>query len=154
MRQIRNALFSSVLHGCRALADECDVPRVRLRSAGEGPENTVKHGRILIGGQTLIAMDSHVKHEFTFNEGVSLQVMCDSQRELDHYWEALSEGGVQGPCGWLKDRFGVSWQVVPRDIAEWMTSRDAAARDRAFQAVMGMKKLDIAMIRTAFEGSA
>ena len=65
---------------------------------------------------------------------------------------ACAEGGEQGPCGWLKDRFGVSWQVVPSMITEWLTSTDTAARDRAFQAVMTMKKLDIAAIRAAFAG--
>lgn len=155
-------MFSGSVHGKAEAALQSYVKifknaradAIERYAAGEGPEHTVKHGRISIGGQTLIAMDSHVKHEFSFNEGVSLQVLCDNQRELDHYWEALAEGGEHGPCGWLKDRFGVSWQVVPKDIAEWFASRDTAARDRAFQAVMGMKKLDIATIRTAFEGRA
>lgn len=121
-------------------------------AAHEGPEGTIKHGRIAIGAQTLIAMDSHIDHGFTFNEGLSLQVMCDDQADLDRYWAALSEGGEEGPCGWLKDRFGVSWQVVPTGIAGWMSSKDTAARDRAFRAVMGMKKLDIAAIQAAFDG--
>jgi predicted 3-demethylubiquinone-9 3-methyltransferase (glyoxalase superfamily) len=120
----------------------------------EGPEGTIKHGRIRIGEQSLSAMDSHIDHGFTFNEAVSLQVMCDDQAEVDRYWAALSEGGEQGPCGWLKDRFGVSWQVVPSSIAEWLTSTDTAAKDRAFQAVMTMKKLDIATIQAAFAGRA
>ncbi len=85
---------------------------------------------------------------------ISLQVMCKEQEELDRYWAALSDGGEKGPCGWLKDRFGVSWQVVPSNIAEWMTSKDIAARDRAFDAVMRMKKLDIAAIQAAFDGTA
>jgi predicted 3-demethylubiquinone-9 3-methyltransferase (glyoxalase superfamily) len=78
--------------------------------------------------------------------------MCEDQAEVDRYWEALGAGGNHGPCGWLKDRFGLSWQVVPKEISTWMTSGDAAARDRAFQAVMGMGKLDLAAIRRAFEG--
>ncbi len=71
---------------------------------------------------------------------------------MDRYWEALSRGGEPGPCGWLKDRFGLSWQVVPGDIAAWMTSHDTAARDRAFAAMLGMRKLDIASLRSAFDG--
>jgi predicted 3-demethylubiquinone-9 3-methyltransferase (glyoxalase superfamily) len=118
----------------------------------EGPEGTVKHGRCTLAGQTLIAMDSHLSQDITFSEAISLQVMCADQTELDHYWNTLSEGGQQGPCGWLRDRFGVSWQVVPSRIAEWMASKDTAARDRAFQAVMHMKKLDIASIEAAFRG--
>lgn len=128
------------------------VQALERYAADEGPEGSVKHGRIAIGSQTLIAMDSHGDHPFAFNEAVSLQVLCDDQAELDLYWAALSDGGEQGPCGWLTDRFGVSWQVVPSRIAEWMASTDTAARDRAFQAVMGMRKLDIAAIQIAFEG--
>jgi predicted 3-demethylubiquinone-9 3-methyltransferase (glyoxalase superfamily) len=121
-------------------------------AASEGPAGTVKHGRCTLAGQTLIAMDSHQNHGFTFDEGLSLQVMCADQAELDHFWTSLSDGGEQGPCGWLKDRYGVSWQVVPSRISEWMGSQDSAARDRAFQAVMRMKKLDIATIEAAFRG--
>ena len=96
-------------------------------------------------------MDSHVSHDVTFNEALSLQVMCEDQAELDRYWEALSDGGEQGPCGWLKDRFGLSWQVVPTSIAEWMASTDTAARDRAFEVMLRMKKLDIAALQRAYE---
>jgi predicted 3-demethylubiquinone-9 3-methyltransferase (glyoxalase superfamily) len=128
------------------------VEAIERYAAKEGPEGSVKHGRIAIGGQTLIAMDSHIDHGFTFNEAISLQVMCDDQAELDRHWAALSEGGEEGPCGWLKDRFGVSWQIVPSRISEWMTSQDTAAKDRAFRAVMGMRKLDIAAIEAAFKG--
>jgi predicted 3-demethylubiquinone-9 3-methyltransferase (glyoxalase superfamily) len=79
--------------------------------------------------------------------------MCEDQDELDHFWVALGEGGEHGPCGWLKDRFGLSWQVVPRAIARWMTSGDVAARERAFSAMLPMKKLDIAALERAFEGA-
>jgi len=99
-----------------------------------------------------VAMDSHFEHGFAFNEAVSLQVMCADQAEVDRYWGALSEGGTEGPCGWLKDRYGLSWQVVPRSIEEWIASPDEAARDRAFRALLGMKKLDVAGLRRAFEG--
>lgn len=130
---------------------DASVGKVERYAAEEGPEGTVKHGRFVLAGQDMIAMDSHIDHGFTFNEAVSLQVMCKDQGEVDRYWEALSEGGEKGPCGWLKDRFGLSWQVVPDGIAEWMTSKDAAARDRAFQAMLGMTKLDIAALQAAFD---
>lgn len=129
------------------------VESVERYSAGEGTEGTIKHGRFVLAGQDMVAMDSYIDHGFTFNEALSLQVMCKDQDEVDHYWAALSEGGEQGPCGWLKDRFGVSWQVVPVGIVEWMTSKDVAARDRAFQAMMSMKKLDIAALQAAFSGA-
>ena len=121
-------------------------------AAGEGPVETVKHGRFVLDGQEMIAMDSHVEHGFTFNEALSLQVMCEDQDEVDRYWAALGEGGEHGPCGWLKDRFGISWQVVPTAISRWMSGKDAAARDRAFAAMLQMGKLDIAALEKAFEG--
>ena len=128
------------------------IESVERYAAGEGPEGTVKHGRFTVAGQEMVAMDSHVEHSFGFNEGVSLQVMCDDQREVDRYWDALAEGGEHGPCGWLKDRFGLSWQVVPSRIETWMSSKDTAARDRAFAAIMNMKKIDIGGIQRAFDG--
>lgn len=119
---------------------------------GEGPEGAVKHGRFFLAGQEMVAMDSQVAHDLAFNEALSLQVTCTDQHEVDRYWDVLSEGGEKGPCGWLKDRFGLSWQVVPASMAEWMTSKDAAARDRAFAAMLEMKKLDIATLEAAFAG--
>src|SRR5690606_2132005 len=124
-------------------------------ASGEGPEGAVKHGRLLVAGQTLAALDSHVPSEEAFNEAVSLQVMCKDQSEIDYYWDALAaDGGEHGPCGWLKDKFGLSWQVVPVAIVQWLNSTDVAARVRAFDAVMKMKKLDIAAIEAAFAGKA
>lgn len=121
-------------------------------AAGEGPEDKVKHGRASLDGQTLVAMDSHGDHRFNFSEGVSLQVTCEGQAEVDRFWDALKDGGEEGPCGWLKDRYGVSWQVTPRGFSEWMTSKDAAARERAFAAMMTMRKLDVAALDRAFRG--
>ena len=128
------------------------IEQIERYATGEGPVGTVKHGRFVLAGQPMVAMDSHIEHGFGFNEGLSLQVMCQDQRELDRFWRELSEGGEEGPCGWLKDRYGVSWQVVPEQIISWITSSDAVARDRAFAAVMKMKKLDIAAIEAAYQG--
>ena len=120
---------------------------------GEGPpEGKVAHGRFEIGGQAMAAMDGPGPHDFTFDDGLSLQVMCDDQAEVDHYWDALAEGGSHGPCGWLKDRFGVSWQVVPKQILAWMTHPDPAARDRAFKAMLTMQKLDAGALERALHG--
>lgn len=129
------------------------IDGVERYAAGEGPQGTVKHGRFVLDGQEMVAMDSHVAHGFTFNEALSLQVMCDDQDELDRYWAALAEGGEHGPCGWLKDRFGLSWQVLPTAIARWMSGKDPAARDRAFQAMLQMSKLDIAALQRAYDGA-
>ncbi len=128
------------------------IDSVERYAVGEGPEGTVKHGRFTLAGQELVAMDSHIDHGFTFNEALSLQVMCADQAEVDHCWDALAAGGEHGPCGWLKDRFGLSWQVVPTAMTEWLVSTDTAARDRAFEAMLQMKKLDIAALQRAYEG--
>ncbi|MGV3570313.1 MAG: VOC family protein [Ramlibacter sp.] len=92
---------------------------------------------------------------FRFNEAVSLQVMCDSQEEIDHYWSALSAGGdpAAQQCGWLKDRFGLSWQVVPKQLLEWILDTDRAKAERTFAAMLQMKKLDIEPLRRAHDGA-
>jgi predicted 3-demethylubiquinone-9 3-methyltransferase (glyoxalase superfamily) len=121
-------------------------------AAGEGPESAVKHGRFVLAGQDMAAMDSHLAHGITFSEALSFQVMCDDQATLDRYWAALGAGGTHGPCGWLKDRFGLSWQVVPSRIGRWMSDDDPAARDRAFAAMLTMGKLDIRVLERAWAG--
>ena len=94
-----------------------------------------------------MATDSAAAHPFTFSEGVSLVIHCRTQDEVDHYWAALSEGGSEGRCGWLKDRWGVSWQVVPTVLAELMG--DAERAPRVIQAFLGMTKFDIAALLRA-----
>ncbi len=125
---------------------------VERYAPGEGPEGSVKHGRFVLAGQDLVAMDSHLAHGITFNEALSLQVMCEDQATLDRFWAALGAGGEHGPCGWLKDRFGLSWQVVPAGMARWMAGDDAAARDRVFAALLTMGKLDVAALERARAG--
>jgi predicted 3-demethylubiquinone-9 3-methyltransferase (glyoxalase superfamily) len=91
---------------------------------------------------------------FKFTEAVSFQIHCETQEEIDRYWNKLSEGGEEGPCGWLKDRFGLSWQVVPAILPQMMTSGNAAAADRVMKAFLQMKKFDIAALKRAYEGEA
>jgi predicted 3-demethylubiquinone-9 3-methyltransferase (glyoxalase superfamily) len=91
--------------------------------------------------------------DFQFNEAVSFSIDCEDQAEVDRYWDALrAAGGEPGPCGWLKDRFGVSWQVVPRQMTEMFASDDRAAAERAMQAMLTMGKIELAKVREAFEG--
>jgi predicted 3-demethylubiquinone-9 3-methyltransferase (glyoxalase superfamily) len=90
--------------------------------------------------------------QFQFDEAVSFEIPCESQDEVDFYWEKLSEGGEQGPCGWLKDRYGLSWQVVPSGMEELFADSDPARADRAMQAMLKMSKLDIAELRAAADG--
>ena len=90
--------------------------------------------------------------QFTFDEAVSFQITCENQEEVDLYWEKLSEGGSEGPCGWLKDRYGLSWQVVPRGMDELFNDSDTTRAERAMKAMLGMSKLDIAALRSAADG--
>jgi predicted 3-demethylubiquinone-9 3-methyltransferase (glyoxalase superfamily) len=92
---------------------------------------------------------------FKFNEAVSLQVMCDTQEEVDYFWTALSAGGDPDAqqCGWLKDRYGLSWQVVPRQLLDWIVDPAPAKAERTFAALLQMKKLDIEALRRAHDGA-
>jgi len=90
--------------------------------------------------------------EFSFSEAVSFQVTCEDQDEVDYYWERLSEGGQEGPCGWLKDRYGLSWQVVPKGMDELFSDPDPERARRAMEAMLKMGKLDIAALRSAADG--
>jgi predicted 3-demethylubiquinone-9 3-methyltransferase (glyoxalase superfamily) len=111
--------------------------------AGQAPdrEGTLNYGEFSLGGQWFSVMDSAHSHQFTFSEGVSLCVACENQEEIDYFWSRLSEGGSESQCGWLKDRFGVSWQVVPRVLEELMA--DPARSKRVVDAFLKMKKFDI-----------
>jgi predicted 3-demethylubiquinone-9 3-methyltransferase (glyoxalase superfamily) len=88
---------------------------------------------------------------FKFSEAVSFMVDCETQEEVDRIWRALSEGGQEGPCGWLKDRFGLSWQVVPSVLGEMMKDKDPRKSDRVMKALLGMKKLDLKALKQAYE---
>jgi predicted 3-demethylubiquinone-9 3-methyltransferase (glyoxalase superfamily) len=103
-----------------------------------------------IEGQRFIALNGGPS--FKFSEGISLFIDCRTQEEIDAYWEKLSEGGEQGKCGWLKDRFGVSWQVVPSDLGKMIGDRDPARSQRTVAAMLKMSKLDIKTLRDAYEG--
>jgi predicted 3-demethylubiquinone-9 3-methyltransferase (glyoxalase superfamily) len=89
---------------------------------------------------------------FKFDEAISLLINCETQEEVDYYWEKLSEGGEEGPCGWLRDRFGLSWQVVPTGMDETLNDPDPERAQRAMQAMLGMKKIDIGALRSAADG--
>jgi predicted 3-demethylubiquinone-9 3-methyltransferase (glyoxalase superfamily) len=90
--------------------------------------------------------------QFTFDEAVSFEIECKDQEEVDYYWDRLTDGGSEGPCGWCKDRFGLSWQVVPAGAVELFSDADPARAERAMKAMFGMKKLDIAALKSAADG--
>ena len=92
--------------------------------------------------------------EFKFSEAVSFAIECETQEEIDYYWEKLSDGGQEGPCGWLKDKFGLSWQVVPTGMEEILNDPDSERGRRAMEAMLKMGKLDIAALRAAADGVA
>ena len=116
--------------------------------AGPRPAGTVLLVDFVLDGQEFTAIDGGP--QFPFTEAISLLINCADQDEIDYYWAKLSEGGEEGPCGWLKDRYGVSWQVVPSEaVAELMTDPDTGRAQRAMQAMFGMKKLDVAALYAA-----
>lgn len=118
---------------------------------GEGaprPKGMVATVRFWLDGQELVALNGGP--EVRFNDAISLMVNCDTQAELDRIWARLSAGGSEVQCGWLKDRYGLSWQVVPRRVLAMISDRDQARADRVMQAVWGMVKLDIAALEAAY----
>jgi len=123
---------------------------------GEKPdkEGTIRHAAFTLEGQEFAAMDSAHKHEFSFTEAISLLVRCETQAEIDHYWYKLIEGGdpKAQQCGWLKDRFGLSWQVTPASLEEMLQDRDKEKVERVTTAFLKMKKFDISELKRAFEG--
>ncbi|MBV8206406.1 MAG: VOC family protein [Acidobacteria bacterium] len=130
------------------------VDTIHRYAAGEGPEveGTVKHAGFALNGLEFAAMDSARAHNFAFNEAVSFMVSCETQEEIDYFWEKLSAVPQAEACGWLKDRYGVSWQIVPTAMQEMMQSGDAQKMARVTAAFLKMKKFDIAVLRKAFEG--
>jgi predicted 3-demethylubiquinone-9 3-methyltransferase (glyoxalase superfamily) len=123
----------------------------RYGEAGPGPAGSVMTVEFDLDGQRFVALNGGP--EFRFTEAVSFQIDCKSQEEVDRYWEALSEGGEKGPCGWLKDRFGLSWQVVPDALPRLLTDPDREKSQRVMAAMMKMGKLDIAELERAAEAA-
>jgi predicted 3-demethylubiquinone-9 3-methyltransferase (glyoxalase superfamily) len=123
----------------------------RYGSAGPRPEGTVMTVSFQLDGQRFVALNGGP--EFRFTEAVSFMVPCDSQEEVDRYWSALSECGEEGPCGWLKDRYGLSWQIVPRRLEELVGDPDREKSQRVFAAMLKMKKIDVAELERAAEAA-
>ena len=123
----------------------------RYTDAGPGPTGSAMVVEFQLAGQTFTALNGGP--EFTFSEAISIQVSCEDQDEVDYYWTRLSEGGEEGPCGWLKDRYGLSWQIVPTLLAtEMRQTGDPARLNRVMKVVLESVKLDIAKLEAAFAG--
>jgi len=118
--------------------------------AGPGTPGSVMTVEFELDGQRLVALNGGP--QYTFTEAVSFQVGCETQEEVDRYWSALSEGGEEGPCGWLKDRFGLSWQIVPNALPRLLKDPDRKKAQRVVAAMLTMRKLDVAALEAAGEG--
>jgi predicted 3-demethylubiquinone-9 3-methyltransferase (glyoxalase superfamily) len=136
--------------------NEAKIGDILRYGRGEEPdmEGTIKHAAFRLAGQEFAAMDSAHRHDFGFTEAVSLMVNCETQSQIDAYWDKLTEGGDPRfqQCGWLKDKFGLSWQVYPTVLGEMLQSPDPAIVARVTDAFMPMKKLDLAALNKAFAG--
>ena len=122
---------------------------------GEEPdrEGTIKHAAFTLQGQEFAAMDSAFDHDFTFNEAVSLMELCETQEEIDHYWGQLTaDGGQESMCGWLKDQFGVSWQIAPSSLDAMLRDPDQKKVERVTNAFLKMRKFDLEELRKAYKG--
>jgi len=123
------------------------VDVARYGSAGPRPEGTVMAVNFELDGQKFVALNGGP--QFTFSEAISFQVDCESQEEVDAYWSKLSAGGEEGQCGWLKDKFGLSWQIVPSRLIELLQDPDREKSQRAIAAMLKMKKIEIAYVERA-----
>ena len=143
--------YVSIFSNVGTDAEITDVARyggAGAQAAGR-PEGSVMTVAFRLGGQDFVALNGGP--EFQFTEAVSLMVNCENQEEVDHFWERLSERGEQGPCGWLKDRYGLSWQVVPTVLSEMLRDEDPKRAERVMAAMLQMKKIEIEPLRQAYE---
>jgi predicted 3-demethylubiquinone-9 3-methyltransferase (glyoxalase superfamily) len=139
--------YTSVFHNSR-------IGELFRYEKGQGPdkEGTIAHGPFVLEGQEFAAMDSAYPHEFSLNEAISFIVNCKDQAEVDYFWGKLSAVPEAEQCGWLKDKFGLSWQVVPTVMGELLRTKDATKLARVTEAFLKMKKFDIAALERAAEG--
>jgi predicted 3-demethylubiquinone-9 3-methyltransferase (glyoxalase superfamily) len=139
------AFYTSVFENSRILST------TRYGDAGPGPKGSLMTASFELDGQEFMALNGGPS--FTFAQGMSLFISCETQEEVDELWEKLSEGGEKGPCGWLTDKFGVSWQVVPRVLVEMLSDEDSERAQRVMTAMLQMGKIEIEGLRQAYEGT-
>jgi predicted 3-demethylubiquinone-9 3-methyltransferase (glyoxalase superfamily) len=126
------------------------INEVHFYEPGDVPvEGHVAHGSFTLDGYNFIAMDSGIPHQFSFSEAMSFMVDCDSQQEIDMFWTKLTEGGAPSRCGWLTDKYGVSWQIIPAKLTEILTGGDTEKSHRTLAALMQMTKIDINVLQNA-----
>lgn len=139
-------LYTSIFENSRI------VSTTRYGDAGPGPKGSLMTATFELAGQEFVALNGGPS--FTFAQGISLSVSCETQEEVDELWEKLSEGGKKGPCGWLTDKFGVSWQINPRVLGEMLGDPDPEKANRVMKAMLRMSKIEIEGLRRAYEASS
>jgi predicted 3-demethylubiquinone-9 3-methyltransferase (glyoxalase superfamily) len=139
------AFYTSVFDNSRIVSSS------RYGVAGPGPEGSLLAATFELDGQEFVALNGG--SSFTFSQGISLLVDCETQEEVDRYWASLTEGGEPGPCGWLTDKFGVSWQVVPRVLGELLGDENREQANRVLEAMLQMGKIEIAELERAASAS-
>jgi predicted 3-demethylubiquinone-9 3-methyltransferase (glyoxalase superfamily) len=137
-------LYTSIFKNSRIVSTS------RYGDAGPGAKGRLMSAEFELEGQAFVALNGGPS--FSFSQGISLLVTCENQQEVDSYWEKLSAGGSPGPCGWLTDKFGVSWQVVPRVLSEMLSDEDPAKAERTMKAMLQMSKIEIDRLKEAYEG--
>jgi predicted 3-demethylubiquinone-9 3-methyltransferase (glyoxalase superfamily) len=137
--------YTSVFDGSKVLG------KSHYGEAGPGPAGSMMSATFELAGQEFVALNGGPS--FTFSQGISLFVDCETQDEVDELWEALSEGGEKGPCGWLTDKFGVSWQIIPRTLGELLNDEDPEKAQRVMNAMLQMSKIEIEGLRQASESA-
>ncbi len=137
--------YASVFHHAK-------VGHILRYGKNDGPdkEGTIKHAGVSLEGESFAVMDSAHRHNFTFNEAISFMVHCNTQEEIDYFWSKLSADPKNEQCGWLKDKFGLSWQIVPTLMDQMLSDRDQTKLDRVTEALLKMKKFDIAKLKEAY----
>jgi predicted 3-demethylubiquinone-9 3-methyltransferase (glyoxalase superfamily) len=122
----------------------------RYGEAGPGPKGTAMTATFELAGQRFIALNGGP--QFKFSEAISFLINCETQQDVDELWEKLSAGGEKGRCGWLKDKYGLSWQVIPTALGEMLQDKDPQKSQRVMQAMLQMDKIDIARLKQAYDG--
>jgi predicted 3-demethylubiquinone-9 3-methyltransferase (glyoxalase superfamily) len=137
--------YTSIFEDSRILST------TRYEAGGPGPEGELMSATFELAGQEFMALNGGPS--FTFSQGISLFVDCEGQEEVDELWAKLTDGGEPGPCGWLTDRFGVSWQIIPRALGELLADEDREKAGRVMEAMLRMSKIEIEGLRRAHEGA-
>ena len=135
---------------CSIFKESKILKTARYGDAGPGPKGSVMTVQFQLDGQEFTALNGGP--QFPFTEAISLSIACKDQKEVDHFWERLSAGGKQVQCGWLKDKYGLSWQVVPAVLGKLMSDPDPKKSKRVMEAMLQMKKLDIKKLEEAYRG--